>query len=132
MRNLAILTHFEGILQTEECDSIVCACLDEFEKTLFVYLKSTKLIGYKYGLTDPCGTTNLGSVEKISQFCLADENPTLENSSLIQFDFIQELQGTVLSFENGAMILAKSDGSNPVEEVGMVPEGILAASWSPN
>ena len=90
MRNLAILTHYEGVLQTssEESDSIVCACLDEFEKTLYVYLKSTKVIGYKYGLTDPCGTPNLGSVEITSQFCLADENPTLSDSPLIQFDYI--------------------------------------------
>lgn len=38
----------------------------------------------------------------------------------------------VLSFENGTMLLAKCDQSGSIEEVGMVPEGILTASWSPN
>ena len=60
-----------------------------------------------------------------------DESPELESSKLVQMDFIQEVQGVVMSYSNGAMYLYKIE-SKEVEEVGVLPDGILTGSWAPN
>ena len=65
------------------------------------------------------------------EHAMDDESPELESSELVQMDFIQEVQGVVMSYSNGSMFLFKVD-SKEVEEVGVLPDGILTGSWAPN
>lgn len=62
---------------------------------------------------------------------MGDENPNLETSSVRQMDYLQEFQAVHITFACGNMYLVNCEQSS-IQEVGEIPDGILAASWAPN
>eukprot|EP00352_Strombidinopsis_acuminata_P006672 CAMPEP_0176356842 /NCGR_PEP_ID=MMETSP0126-20121128/14311_1 /TAXON_ID=141414 ORGANISM="Strombidinopsis acuminatum, Strain SPMC142" /NCGR_SAMPLE_ID=MMETSP0126 /ASSEMBLY_ACC=CAM_ASM_000229 /LENGTH=105 /DNA_ID=CAMNT_0017710121 /DNA_START=265 /DNA_END=579 /DNA_ORIENTATION=- len=46
-------------------------------------------------------------------------------------DYIQELEGVVLTFSSGTIYLY-SKNTQKIDEVGVLADGILTASWAPN
>ena len=67
MRNIEILNHFTGNLAELEADEqIVRACMDEFDKMLFVYTSKCRLRGYKIGSTsEGTATENLAVMRQV-------------------------------------------------------------------
>ena len=48
MRNIEILTHCPGILSGLDAgETVLRACVDEFDKTLFIYTSNCRLLGFK-------------------------------------------------------------------------------------
>jgi hypothetical protein len=60
---------------------------------------------------------------------MSDENPYLEQSNVVNMEYVQELMGVQITYASGNMYLVTQ---SKVEEVGEIPSGILAASWAPN
>lgn len=111
-----------------EDETLVRSCLDEFANLFFAYTSSQRLLTFKYQSPDK----GSGAVMTFQhEHAMDDESPELESSELVQMDFIQEVQGVVMSYSNGSMFLFKVD-SKEVEEVGVLPDGILTGSWAPN
>ena len=89
MRNLEILTHFRDALSLSDPDeTIFRVCMDEFSKAVFVYTSKHTLYGFKYGAQEGESITINEMVYKHS---MADEHPAVEESQVIQMDYIQEL-----------------------------------------
>ena len=67
MRNIEILNHFTGNLAELEADEqVVRACIDEFDKMLFVYTSKCRLRGYKIGSTpDGVSTENVAVMRQV-------------------------------------------------------------------
>ena len=64
---------------------------------------------------------------------MKDENPNLESSELVMLAYVQEFGGVSLAYRVGNMFTIKFGPKDPeVEEVGEIPDGILAAAWAPN
>ena len=83
MRNLEILTKsIDTLKNLQENEKVVCSCIDEFSKVLFVYTSLTRLLVYNYADNISAHTTLKHAV------VLADENPNLENAFMIQIDYI--------------------------------------------
>jgi hypothetical protein len=126
MRNLEILTKSIDTLKLlQENEKVICSCIDEFSKVLFVYTSLTRLLIYNYSDNISAHTTFNHAI------VLADENPNLENALMIQIDYVQELQGVQFTYSSGNMYLYKLE-EKKIEEVGEIPDGILAAAWAPN
>jgi len=74
---------------------------------------------------------NPAELSKVCDAFFGDEDPTIAESKLVGFDYVQELEGAVLAFSSGSMYLYKLD-TQEIEEVGQLPDGIFTALWSPN
>jgi hypothetical protein len=93
MRNLEILTRYSfdisRVLQKAGCPAnttVLYACFDEFTQKIAVYTSTYCLIIIKQAKTSD--TTIEDQFLLDSQFQMSDENPSLEDSFLVQMDFI--------------------------------------------
>lgn len=83
MRNLEILTKsIDTLKNLNEGEQITNSCIDEFAKLLIVYTTHHRLVLFTFQDILTARTTF-----KIS-IALVDENPNLENSQLIQLEYI--------------------------------------------
>jgi hypothetical protein len=104
MRNLEILTKSIDTLKNLEDNELVTkSCIDEYAKMLIVYTSKHRLLIFTYQDSFSAKTTFKHSVT------LSDENPNLENSYLLQLDYIQELQGVQFTYACGNMYLYRVD-----------------------
>lgn len=84
MRNLEILTKSIDTLKAlEQDEKITNLCIDEYSKTLIVYTSNHRLLIFAFAETQlSAQTTFKHSID------LKDENPNLENSKLVQLDYV--------------------------------------------
>ena len=105
MRNLEILTKFSRILYSPLTHPyfrhglsglVETACLDEFGHYLFVYTKvSCKLYVFKYEAEFP------SQVIQIKEVDFSDQDPFIAEAGVVSMDYVQELQGVVITFTSG-------------------------------
>jgi hypothetical protein len=96
-----------------------------------VYTTNQTLIIFsqKHAESDPA------DIVKQKEVSFADQDPLICEAQLVGFEYVQELQGVVLSFSHGSIYLMRTEAGpeeEEVEEVGVIAGGILCASWAPN
>ena len=98
------------------------ACLDEFGHTLYVFTKGdAKLYAFKYN------DQNMPSILTLKGDCidLSEQDPYITEAKVISMDYVQELQGVVITMSSGGIYLVSGDS---VQEAGTLPAGILAGT----
>lgn len=100
---------------------MLSACLNEFDKMLFLYTSSCRL------LTFAVETENGGEATRLIR--ATEPQSQLASTSVVQMDFIQECEGVVICFASGSMFQVKD---KTWEEVGELGDGILTGCWAPN
>ena len=108
-------------------ERVLRTCIDEFDKMLYVYTSKCRLLGFKIGSTQEGNSTD--NLAEARNCFIASSQDSLEGVKVVQMDYIQECQGVVMCFENGAMYLYKDPEWTEAGEIG---DGILTGSWAPN
>ena len=91
---------FEGM---RKAGHVAAACLDEFGHTLFVFTRGdAKLYVFKYEADLP------SIVMKKKEVDLSDQDPYISEAHVVSMDYVQELQGVVITFATGGIYLYKT------------------------
>ena len=124
MRNLEILSRaIDTLKELNPGEEITRHCIDELSLVLFVYTSAHRLL--KFSFKDVASQ----QVSLQRDVTMSDENPYLEQSNVVNMEYVQELMGVQITYASVNMYLVTK---SKVEEVGEIPSGILAASWAPN